>query len=175
MHAPCGASKGVRKLVGAPSKQGQGCHSHSWLFGEETALTDLRCCIAGHQFPMSDSRPRVLCLHGWRTNAKFMEFQLKLSGSEFYQMFDLVFLDGAHTSPEGVPDCERMGISGVSAILSTHTLTPSTLIYTMPFMHLSSPSHFPCLQRVCDGVAGELNPRLLCATKHCQNCGGFKA
>eukprot|EP00906_Rhabdomonas_costata_P006931 RCo010027 len=59
------------------------------------------------------SRPRVLCLHGFGTNARFMRLQTKFINPEFNAWFELVFMDAPH--PYRLPpnqDVVLMGVEG---------------------------------------------------------------
>eukprot|EP00667_Euglena_gracilis_P020723 EG_transcript_22485 len=59
------------------------------------------------------SRPRVLCLHGWRTNAAFMTLQLRMLGSEFQRLFELRPINAPMEALGDAPDdCLAMGIAG---------------------------------------------------------------
>eukprot|EP01001_Neometanema_parovale_P010794 NODE_7028_length_799_cov_54.038462_g6790_i0.p1 GENE.NODE_7028_length_799_cov_54.038462_g6790_i0~~NODE_7028_length_799_cov_54.038462_g6790_i0.p1 ORF type:complete len:192 (-),score=42.87 NODE_7028_length_799_cov_54.038462_g6790_i0:224-748(-) len=44
-----------------------------------------------------DTRPRVLCLHGFRGNAQAMRMQMKFANVELPTWFNFIFLDGPKT------------------------------------------------------------------------------
>lgn len=49
---------------------------------------------------MSD-KLKVACLHGYGTNAKFLERQMRSFRKEFDKEIEFVFLEGTHHAPEG--------------------------------------------------------------------------